>query len=137
MRLAYGHVIQLPIVTHAGPASYIVMATSQLEMAASDIEPTVIAVLMAEHPRLGCSSVIPTDVVELIAREVHQDVSDFSLSPFPNSRKPQLCQELAHARTAALLDDLERRVSALEGDRELYAGWYDRRYDDRYDDSTQ
>ena len=39
------------------------------------IEPTLIAVLMAEHSRLGRDSVIPTDVATLVARQIHKDVS--------------------------------------------------------------
>jgi hypothetical protein len=39
------------------------------------IEPTLISTLMAEHPRLGVNTTIPTDVVVLIAKMVHKDVS--------------------------------------------------------------
>ena len=39
------------------------------------IEPTLIAILMAEHPRLGHNAAIPTDVTMLIAGFVHKDVS--------------------------------------------------------------
>ena len=40
------------------------------------IEPTLITILMAEHPRLGNNASIPTDVVVLIAKMVHKDVSN-------------------------------------------------------------
>jgi len=39
------------------------------------IEPTLVTILMAEHPRLGVNTTIPTDVVVLIAKMVHKDVS--------------------------------------------------------------
>ena len=39
-------------------------------------ETIMLTVLMAEHPRLGNASSIPTDVATLIAAQLHKDVSE-------------------------------------------------------------
>jgi hypothetical protein len=35
------------------------------------IEPTLIAILMAEHPRLGEKSTIPHDIAFIVARNIY------------------------------------------------------------------
>lgn len=49
--------------------------TEKIATLKANFEPTLVAILMAEHPRLGMNSTIPTDVVPIIAKLVHQDVS--------------------------------------------------------------
>ena len=46
------------------------------------IEPTLVTILMAEHPRLGVNTTIPADVVVLIAKMVHKDVSKNPINEF-------------------------------------------------------
>ena len=44
-------------------------------MCTDDIEAILIAVLMAEHPRLGVDSVLPYDIAMLVAKQFQKDVS--------------------------------------------------------------
>ena len=57
------------------------MVAREISDISNKIEPTLIAVLMAVHPRIGYDSTIPVDVATLIARQIHKDVSiNFYLS---------------------------------------------------------
>jgi hypothetical protein len=71
------------------------------------IEPTLVAVLMAEHPSLGRNSVIPTDTVTLIARQIHKDVSNY-LNTFINNNDLNL---KSHAVIARAYGGTNRRAA--------------------------
>lgn len=57
-------------------------SSEKIEMLKSKIEPTLVAILMAQHSRLGSYTGIPADVITLIAQQVHKDVSNKSTGQF-------------------------------------------------------